>query len=264
LTYIGKCALCHREGQELQKSHFVPAGVYRVIRNEAEANPNPIVFHSEGATQTSKQTKDYLLCRDCEKRLSENGEDYFLKYCWRRNGFRLHAILDAATPDVIFKRLKIYAAAKHPEINVSALTYFAASMFWRAAVHEWRTGTHTSEKIELGPYEEELRKYLMGEADFPRDCVLWVSVPDKITPFTGVSLAPYGGRQNGIHIYKLVVLGIAFHLLVGKSISLEHRELCFVRGTAHPLAKTDMIEEALTRDVLYKFSLHPQLLAGPK
>jgi hypothetical protein len=262
---IGKCALCHGEGLELQNSHFMPAGVYRVVRNEAEENPNPILFHSEAAAQTSKQITDFLLCRACEKRLSEKGENYFLKCCWRRDGFRLHAILDAATPSVVFDRLKIYAAAKFLEINVAALTYFAASMFWRDSVHHWKTGNHMSERIELGPYEEALRQYLVGDADFPQDCVLWVSVPDHVTPFSGVSLTPYGGRQiRGFRCYKLVVLGVGFLLFVGRNLPKEIREPCFVRGTGNPIAKTDMLEEGITQDVLYKFTLHPHLLERPK
>ena len=264
---IGKCALCRRDGQELQDSHYLPAGVYRVLRDEnaADGNPNPILFHAEAAVQTSKQITDYLLCRDCELRLSRNGEDYFLKCCWRRNGFRLHATLDAATPSVVAGQIKVYAAAKFQEIDVGALTYFGASMFWRDSVHYWKSRNYASEQIQLGPYEEQFRTYLMGETQFPGDCVLWVSVPDRITPIAALSLTPYGGTNlNGIRLYKLVVLGIGFMLYVGKALTPEHRELCFVRGTGHPLYKTDLLEQGMINDLSRMFRSSPRLAEGPK
>jgi hypothetical protein len=103
--------------------------------------------------------------------LNRNGENHFLKMCWRRNGFKLHAILDAAPPSLVFPRIEVYAAANFPEINVEAISYFAASMFWRASVHDWNN--RADEPIQLGPYEEQFRKYLMEESDFPVDCALW-------------------------------------------------------------------------------------------
>jgi hypothetical protein len=55
--------------------------------------------------------------------------------------------------------------------SVEAISYFAASMFWRASVHDWNN--RADEPIQLGPYEEQFRKYLMEESDFPVDCALW-------------------------------------------------------------------------------------------
>lgn len=262
-----KCLLCHREGQDLQDSHFLPAGVYRVVRSESSegGSPNPIIFDSEGAVQTSSQIKDYVFCAECEQRLNRNGEAYFLKYCWRRDGFRLHAILDAAAPSVA-GRIKVYAAAKFPEIDVNSLAYFGASMFWRDSVHHWKTKKSGSEQIELGPYEEQFRTYLMGETAFPENCALWISVPDTITRLTPLSLTPYGGSSvtNGVRLYKLVVLGVGFLLFVGRALTAEHRQLCSVRGAGNPLYKTDLQEEAITKDLFQLFTENPSLAAGPK
>ena len=259
MSKVGRCALCLKEGTELQDSHYLPAGVYRVIRDESapDGNPNPILLGEETASQSSKQITDYLLCRDCECRLSRNGENYFLRVCWRRNGFRLHAILDAAPPSLVVGKLKIYAADRFPAIDVGVISYFAASMFWRGSVHHWK---HPDAQIQLGPYEEQFRSYLMQPTDFPRDCALWVSVPDKITPFTGSSFVPYGGRSNGFWTYTLFILGVGFQLFVGNRVSKAHREPCFVRGKGHPIVKTDLQEQAILNAVLAKFRRHPGLL----
>jgi hypothetical protein len=260
---IGKCALCRRDGQELQVSHFLSAGVYRVARDETQRNPDPLKFNDHGIFQDSKQITDYLLCWDCEQRLNY-GENWFLAHCCRKNQFRLAAALDSTIPAGIYPRLKIYRAAEIPKLNVKALSYFAAGMFWRAAAHQWKMAGSECKGIELGPYEEELRKFLMDEAAFPQDCVLWITLPETVTPIVNLSLTPYGGRKTTFHVYKLLVLGVGFHLLVGRQIPRELREMCFVRGIGNPIHRTDMLEQAITQDIHYKFSLHPQLLEWPK
>jgi len=39
--------LCQREGQELQLSHFLPAGVYRAAQDESQENPHPILISDD-------------------------------------------------------------------------------------------------------------------------------------------------------------------------------------------------------------------------
>jgi hypothetical protein len=261
---IGRCPLCRRDGHELQDSHFQPAGVYRVLRDETESNPNPFRFSDEGVFQDSRQVSDYLLCRDCEQRLSKNGENWFLAHCWRKNQFRLASLLDSAIPPAVYPRMRIYHAAMIPGLNVTALTYFAASMFWRASVHRWEIARSKFRGIELGPYEEQLREYLMSESPFPDSCALLVSVPENVKIIAGLSLTPYGGRKGTHHAYKLVVLGVGFHLLIGRQIPRGLRAMCLVRGVGNPICRTDMLEQAIMQDLSLKFSQHPQLLDRPK
>jgi hypothetical protein len=264
MSRVGVCGLCHLNDQELQDSHFLPAGVYRVIRDETQANPNPLKFNDDVVFQDSKQVSDHLLCHECEERLNKSGEQWFLAHCCRKNQFRLGSLLDGASPAGSFPRAKLYHADQVPKLNVAALTYFAASMFWRASAHRWRMAGRQSRGIALGLYEEQLRMFLMGEKQFPPNCVLLVSVPETITPFVNLSLTPYGGRKDGYYVYKLVVLGVGFHLLVGQLIPREARTMCFVSGPGNPIYRSDILEEGIIQDVHRKFDLHPQLLAGPR
>lgn len=264
MTNIGKCALCFQERQELQDSHFLPAGVYRVTRDETQDNPNPIIFNDNAVFQTSKQVTAFLLCRSCEVRLNKNGEDWFLKYCSRKDKFLMHSLVQAARPEIVFPKIKIYHAAKLAQINVAALSYFALSMFWRASVRQWQLCGVENRGIKLGPYEERLRKYLLGETAFPQDCVLWVSIPAHVTAFCALSLTPYGSRKVGHHLYKFLARGVGFQLFVGKQIPEENRHMCFVNTNGNPIYQTDMLEEGITNDVLYKFTLNPELAKGPK
>jgi hypothetical protein len=260
---IDVCALCKRSGQELQASHFLPAGVYRVTRDETQDNPDPLKFNDHGVFQNSRQVKDYLLCRECEDRLNKGGEHWFLANCWRKDKFLLASLLHASRPTDSSGAITFFHADQIPAIDVAALSYFAASMFWRASVHQWKSDGKENRGITLGPYEEDLRLYLMGQTPFPENCVLWVSVPETITPFVHLSLTPYGGRRDGFHLYKLLVLGVGFHLHVGGRIPASARQMCFVSGIGHPVYRTDLLEKGIIQDVHYKFDQHPQLLVGP-
>ena len=90
---FGNCALC-RSTAELQESHLIAAGFYRLMREEASGNPNPIVISGELARATSDQIKMGFLCRSCEQRFNRNGENYVLANCAHRDGnFGLRDIL---------------------------------------------------------------------------------------------------------------------------------------------------------------------------
>jgi len=64
----------------------------------------------------------------------------------------------------------------HPASRSNAETYFAASMLWRAGVHNW-SGRSIELAIELGPYLEMFHQYLCGLAEFPKYCMLGVALP---------------------------------------------------------------------------------------
>jgi hypothetical protein len=63
-------------------------------------------------------------------------------------------------------------------------------------------------RISLGPYEEELRQYLLGQTQFPRNAVLAVDVIADAILRRGV-IPPFGGkREGGIWSYTLPFFGI--------------------------------------------------------
>ena len=61
---IGKCKLC-LQTKELQYSHLLPSSLYEKSRWDKATNPNPALLSAKGMVQTSKQIRDYVLCRDC-------------------------------------------------------------------------------------------------------------------------------------------------------------------------------------------------------
>ena len=83
---IGQCRLCLRSNVQLRDSHFLTAGIYRILRDENDANRNPWLLTGKTAVQTSRQLKARLLCGDCEQRFSKNGENWVLRHCLQRDG----------------------------------------------------------------------------------------------------------------------------------------------------------------------------------
>ena len=232
----------------MQASHFLPKGVYRILRDDGALNPNPW-FITEGKTvQTSLQLKMPLLCHDCEQRLSKHGEHWVLQNCLKSDGsFPLASILASRAPDVFSDAnpTRVYLAAHIPEINCSALAYFAASMFWRGSIHGWNLDG--SIPVQLGPFGESFREYLMGKAGFPGNCALLVSVREG-KAIDRLTHAPVGERKGLCHVYKFPMPGLAFALAVGKNIPSQFRSGCFANVPGNPIMVTPILENWLRND----------------
>src|SRR5689334_20945536 len=79
---LTRCCLCLRS-RELEESHLIPAGMYRISRGDPHGNPNPLLLSPDMFLQTSDQVKDYLLCHDCEELFNKNGERWVIAHCYR-------------------------------------------------------------------------------------------------------------------------------------------------------------------------------------
>ena len=90
---------------------------------------------------SSAQARAHLLCSECEHRLNDGGEDWVLKHCWRSpTHFPLHSALLGATPFVDENGFRSYEGLKIPGVAIDKLSYFGASIFWRAAARDWDVG----------------------------------------------------------------------------------------------------------------------------
>lgn len=234
----------------LRDSHFLSAGIYRILRDDNEKNPNPWLLSGKTAVQSSRQMKARLLCPDCEQRFSKFGENWVLKHCLRKDGsFPLASSLSSRTPDLSSPEnpTKIYYASGIPEIDISALAYFAASIFWRGSIHPWNDDR--SIPVELGPFQEQFQQYLMGLQPFPKDSSLWVVVREG-KEIDRLTYAPIGARQGNFHAYKFPMPGLAFSLAVSKNIPANHRARCLVHGQGNPVIVTTLIDKLLVDEAV--------------
>lgn len=161
---MGICKLC-LEDKDLQNSHLMPRALYVKSRGPGKkGNQDPFVVTVEGGKQSSFQTKDYVLCRECEQRFSKNGEDYVMRIVTDREGrFPFLEMLNNAPTRTIGKDWIHYTVTDTPDIDRDKLAYFALSVLWRASVHIWEQESGKPVSIDLGKkYNEQVRRYLLG------------------------------------------------------------------------------------------------------
>jgi hypothetical protein len=213
---IGTCKLC-LEQKPLCKSHLIPKGVYALCRATKARNPNPLVITHKFSMQTSRQLKTELLCFDCEQLLRAKGEDWSIPQLAHLGGpFPIGDTLAASTPLFETNDLKAYLLQAIQQIRVPELLHFAMAIFWKASVHSW-TQKQGEPWLDLGSYVEPLRRFILGEAGFPDDMALSLTVLPN--PVALISFHyPYAtvGPDPICHLY---LSGLNFTLWTGPNIS---------------------------------------------
>jgi hypothetical protein len=217
------CKLC-KEDRELRESHYIPAAVYAQLRADGEQNPNPVLVSRRSSVATSKQITDRVLCGECELAFSAKGETWVLGNMARPEGFTLRDLILTKGPLEANETFAVYSAAAVPAVNIDALVYFALSVFWRGSVHRWKNGSEIMEGIDLGPFEDPIRQFLLG-GDFPSNVVVLVSVWPTQDVFPA-AYTPRRGRVPGCHCFNFVIPGVEFRLLAGRQIPDEFRFMC--------------------------------------
>jgi len=230
-----QCRLCLQD-RPLCNSHLLPKAMYRTLRSVLQAqNRNPLAFGYDFAYTTSNQTSDYLLCEECEGRFSRSGERWVLRHCYRRRGvFPLRTTLQQTVPAYADNDILIYAAAAIPELDTVAITYFGMSIFWRAAVHSWRLRDRRI-GINLGPYAEPMRTFLLGESEFPDQTALsvLVGIEDRMIEW---AMNPISHNEDGFHSHTFTIPGMTFMLNVGGRLPAEFIEASFAPSAQRLIA----------------------------
>lgn len=243
MSVIGICKLCQSSDVELCDSHLLSKAAYKLIR-KSQNGEAPIMMNSRIAISRDLQVRGHVFCRRCEDLLNKHGEAWVLRNCYRdEEGFALKDALDAAVPQHDAKDLRVYAAANILDIDVPRLAYFAGSVFWRSAAHEWTSGSSTPTRIRLGAkYENELRNYLLGAETFPKNATLWVNVVTEAS-LSGYFNFPYGGKQQEFWRYDFQFMGLVFTLFLGGLVPADVRRLCFVHSPEHYIAMSKTVDD---------------------
>lgn len=227
----------------LVQSHFVPRALYDYCRS---ADSEPIKFSNKIALTTSYQAKDYLLCAECESVLNEGGEKWTVGKLAQmgRQHFPLYEIVTRAAPAYDEPDAKIYYGIDVPGLEIDKVIHFMAGILWKASVHSWKKDKKEP-WIELGPYSDKLRKYLLGEEAFPQHITLWMSIvpPEKamigfIEPHERIS-------EGGWKTYFCYMPGVLLAWNIGRQVSVELRQGCFATNAYHPFLISNNVHERL-------------------
>jgi hypothetical protein len=211
----GICALCGEE-RKLHESHFLPKGLYKLLRNSNTANDNPVLMSARVSIQKSFQMTQPLLCSACERRFSEYGESYVLPLLKQRDTFPMLDRLKLALP--------IYTTGENTAFTCPAvgldgdkIAYFGLSILWRAAVRPWRTFDNKTTSVELdAKYLESIRRYLAGETGWPADVSVIATVATDFVS-QNTCFVPNRITDNPMHIaYGLLTKGLYYRFIMGE------------------------------------------------
>lgn len=228
-------------------SHAIPKGLYRLCRAEGNKNPHPIVVTGEFRMRSANQIQDRFLCDACESGFDRQGEDWVMRHCYRgKQKFLLPDMLLKEKPLLSDEGTSVYAGAKVKDLDVAALTYFPVSVFWRAAAREWNMRGYKMPPIELGSYEEELRLFLLGKGEFPKNASLTVWVSTKEVPLL-VAHFPMSERTENARIHRFYIPGIQFMLALSKQLDESQRKGCIVHGRDNPIWMSGEVEAVIKK-----------------
>ncbi len=203
--------------------------------------------------RTSRQTKAYLLCDDCEDVLNRGGETWIVPLLATANDtFPLYDIISKTAPDLDEPDMKAYAASRNAEVAVDKIVHFAAGIFWKSSVHSWSC-TQRESLIDLGPYSNDLRAFLLGKELFPAAMTLHVlALPPPVRIIS--THLPIKAKSSGFRGYCLYVPGIDFRLCVGKKIPDELRRTCIYHSPLHPIVVAEYAQRELANDMVAALS----------
>jgi hypothetical protein len=151
----------------------------------------------------------------------------------RTQQFQLLDILNNSQPTVS-AHWSQYSAKSTPTLDRKKLAYFAISVFWRASVATWKDASGVSEiHIDLGKtYNEEIRRYLLGQANIPKLAFLVVYVCSDASSATKSFAPAKNGKTKVGNLTGFLVRGIEFSFGIGKSVQQFQRNLSLTNTEA--------------------------------
>jgi hypothetical protein len=243
----GICKLCLQDAP-LCDSHMLPAALYRLLRSQTIKPSDPLLITDKVTLTSSRQPSAYLLCVQCEDRFRTGGEEWMMQRCYR--GGAKFLLRDSVLGSQLLddgEMGRLYSVKESQDVSVEHLAFFAASVFWRASIHNWRFGPRI-ERIFLGPYQESLRRYLLGQEPFPLNAAIWVWVSNYDKPSRAISF-PHSLRTWDCYAHVFDIPGVRFTMLVGKVLPEIGHRLCILQGSEKIILVSSAPDDILASDV---------------
>jgi hypothetical protein len=211
-------------------------------------NQDPHVLTAKARKPSSHQVKDYVLCRECEQRFSKHGEDYVMRLVTKRTGeFPLLKMLEAISTSMKTAKWAAYSAADTPAIGRAQIAYFALSVFWRGSVHTWEQESGEKVHIDLGKkYNEQIRRYLIGETSIPKNATLLVAVcTDRVSQMT--FFAPEENERVRDRSFGFATRGLFFLFRMTNTPAPWQSRLSMINSSNEWISVWDCLEQGIWR-----------------
>lgn len=180
-----------------------------------------LIGFSHGTVELmNRQIRQPLLCLGCEGLLNRAGEDHVLGHCVQRTGqFPLAERLNMLLPSRTENDLAAYRIEDGLRwIRLGRFDHFAAGVFWKSSVVEWKSRGVVS-KVNLARFQEPVRQFLLGHASWPTDLHLLVFVAREGAqwPYVTVPTSQWSEGENWM-IHSFDMLGLGFMLCCGNDL----------------------------------------------
>jgi hypothetical protein len=217
---FGPCRLC-LVPSVLKNSHIVPQWSYRRIIH-GSSDGTMVKLDGDEARLDTEQYAEPLLCWPCEQHVAR-WDRYAAETSLQRNG--KFPAFEAARPveDVSGPELEVVDLRA---LETRSLIRFAVSVIWRASVGR------LFPKTSLGPYEEDVRRYLQNDhVDLPDTARLLIVMirPREDLPVDEVLLMPTAQRRDGYYTHRFAIFGFSFNLMVGGLLPSFFDDACAAR-----------------------------------
>jgi hypothetical protein len=108
-------------------------------------------------------------------------------------------------------------------VDTEKLAYFGLSVVWRAGAHEWNNSysDKPTYSIDLGPFLEPMRRYLLGTASFPSNITVNVQVASD-TRSQCSAYSPSWATGARCPVVGFLACGIHFAVAMGNPLPPEY------------------------------------------
>jgi hypothetical protein len=179
-------------------------------------------------TATPHHIWAHLLCEECEGRLNKFGENEVLPWLDNNKGFRLLERMRVSNAMTEKPNLATFSAVDMG-IDTEPFAHFALGLLWKAAVHQWPTVAGQTTTVNLGSFEDPIRRYLLGETGLPDDVYVILAVCED-NASRGMVLGPSLVAGSVHQMFSILVRGSWFHIVADRKPSPGTREFCCVRS----------------------------------
>lgn len=225
---LGQCGLC-LEHKELRNSHLMPKALYKKLKGAFDGDDLVLnQSHDKSSIYSDFQITSHFLCSECELRFSRLGENAVVSECHAgADKFQLLKRLKNAKQFASIRGEYWFNPIQNDFPNTDSYLYFAASIIWRASA--WPMAKNSNQKSLGSHYQEEFRRYLLGEQEFPSNAYLAVYVDTDEDIIPKVSF-PTSSKKLGYHHHIFYIPGVKFSLVVGENVG-EIRKLSKAEAT---------------------------------
>jgi hypothetical protein len=229
----GICKLCLQE-KPLVDSHFLPSAAYKAQYASGYSVNEPMVMTSRVILQSSKQITNYAFCADCEDVFNKGGESWVVNKLATIESFPLRDRVNAIAPQIDEPGFKVFSAGTVPSFKIDKLVHFSLGIFWKSAACTWKILGTTVNTIDLGPYKEPIRQFLLGRESFPKHVGLVTYLDSNRPPLIAMT-PPRRFRNESFHLFGFYINGMECLLCVGRGFQATHGDFCIASAPSNPI-----------------------------